>query len=78
MRKRGNGFDVIFTIVKLHLLCPLSLGSDQEDLFSPDFQLFDNHVELSDCLRNTLPYCKLPSTALTFYSLSRSEVALSC
>lgn len=60
--------------MKINLLRALSLGSDQEDLFTSDFQLFGDHVELSDRIRKTLYYGQLPSTDRPSMALTELSV----
>lgn len=60
--------------MKLNLLRALTRGNDQEDLFTPDFQLFGDHAELSDRIRKTLYYGKLPSTDRPSMALTEISV----
>lgn len=47
----------------MNLLNAFSFESDREDpLLGPEFQVFSDHVELSNRIRKTLYYGKLPST----------------
>lgn len=60
--------------MKLNILRALSMGNDQEELFSPDFQLFGDHAALSDRIRKTLYYGKLPSTDRPSMALTELSV----
>lgn len=49
--------------MKMNLFHAISFDNDQEDLvLGPDLQIFSDHLELSERIRKTLYYGKLPTT----------------